>query len=75
MLSDLELLRAVVARRAPDLDRAVARLGEADLTSQEREGIRRAVVDELCELPGEGGGRRALELEELLIRLGAVSAR
>lgn len=70
VLSDLELLRVVVARRAPDLSDAVARLGEADLTPHERDRIRRAVVDELCELPGEGDGRRALELEELLIRLG-----
>ena len=70
VLSDLELLGSVVARRAPDLTRAVARMSEIDLTAQERDRVRRAVVDELCELPDGGAGRRALELEELLIRLG-----
>ena len=69
-LSDLALLGVVLARRDPDLVPLLDRSAAGSLTDDERERIRRAVVDELCELPEDAGDRRALELEELLIHLG-----
>jgi hypothetical protein len=50
----------------------IDRIGSEGLTDDERERVRRAVVDELCELPEDSTDRRALELEELLIQLGRV---
>ena len=71
-LSDINLLGAVLARRDPELVTVIERHAAEPLTDDERERIRRAVVDELCELPEDAGDRRALELEELLIHLGKV---
>lgn len=70
MLSELALLGAILSRRDPDLARIVERLDVAGLTQEQRERVRRAIVDELCELPEGASDRSALELEELLIRLG-----
>lgn len=69
-VTGLALLESVVARRAPDLASVVSRLGEVELTPDQRERIRRAVVDELCELPDSATDRRALELIEVLGHLG-----
>lgn len=68
LLTELFLLNEILKRRRPELAGAVERIGTSGLTAAERERVRRAVVDELCELPDDAG-RRALELEELLIRL------
>lgn len=70
MLSELALLGAILSRRDPDLAPIVERTDIAGLTDEQRQRIRRAIVDELCELPESASDRRALELEELLIRLG-----
>lgn len=70
MLSELALLGAVLARRAPDLVKVVERMDIVPLTDDERERVRRAIVDELCELPDGSSGRTALQLEEILIHLG-----
>lgn len=72
VLSELALLGAVLARRDPDLVSVVERLGVRPVTDAERERLRRAIVDELCEIPSGSGDRRALELQDLLIRLGRV---
>lgn len=69
---ELERVREIVARRDPGLVSVVDRLEDHPPTRPERERIRRAVVDELCELPGGADGRRTLELQELLIHLGEV---
>ena len=68
VLSEVALLGEVLARREPGLVAIVERIGSAPIDDAECERIRRAVVDELCELP-DAAGRRALELEELLIHL------
>ena len=60
-------LREILGRRDPDAARAIADAG-ALLDDGQRERIRRAVVDELCDLPA-GDGRRAMELQELLTHL------
>ena len=70
VLSELALLGAILARRDPDLVPVVERLDRVRLTENERDRVRRAVVDELCELPDGSSDRRALELEEILIHLG-----
>lgn len=72
VLSELALLGAVLARRDPDLVSVVERLGVRPVTDAERERLRRAIVDELCEIPNGSGDRRALELQDLLVRLGRV---
>lgn len=69
MVSEMALLGEILSRRDPGLSDVVERIGRAPLDRSERERIKRAIVDELCELP-ESAGRRALELEELLIHLG-----
>ena len=69
VVNEITLLGEILARRDPDLAPAIERLSSGSLETSERERIRRAIVDELCELP-ESAGRRALELEELLIHLG-----
>lgn len=69
VFSELALLGAILSRRDPDLAGIVQRDVVA-LTSEQRERVRRAIVDELCELPEGSSHRRVLELEELLIRLG-----
>jgi hypothetical protein len=71
-LSDLALLGTILARRDPDLVAAIDRGAADSLTREQRERIRRVVVDELCELPEDAGDRRALELEEVLIHLGTA---
>ena len=68
VLEDLASLREILQRRDPDLVPSVER-PDALAASPERERVRRAVVDELCELPEGTSDRRALELQELLIRL------
>jgi hypothetical protein len=68
--SELALLGTVLARRDPDLVSVVERKDLVELTNEERDRVRRAVVDELCELPSGTSDRRALELEEILIHLG-----
>jgi hypothetical protein len=70
--TEMALLSEIVARREPDLVSVIDRIGSEGLTDDERERVRRAVVDELCELPEDSTDRRALELEELLIQLGRV---
>lgn len=70
VLSELNLLGGILSRRDPDLLEIVERADIAGLTNEQRERVRRAIVDELCELPEGSSGRHALELEELLIRLG-----
>lgn len=70
--SELALLSAVLTRRDPQIATVVDRMELAPLTHAERERVRRAVVDELCELPKDGHDRRALELEEILIYLGTA---
>ena len=72
VLTELALLGAILARRDPGLVPIMDRVGAVHLTEDERERLRRAVVDELCELPEDAGDRCALELEELLIHLGKV---
>ncbi len=71
-LTELALLAEILARRDPALVDVTERIGVRPIDDKERERIRRAVVDELCELPDGAGGRRALELEELLIHLGSL---
>jgi hypothetical protein len=71
VLTELALLGEILARRDPDHVDIVERIGTAPLGEKERARLLRAIVDELCELP-ESSGRRALDLEELLIHLGEV---
>lgn len=71
-VSDLALLGAILARRDPDLIPALDDVAARPLSDNERKRIRRAVIDELCELPSDASDRRALDLEELLIHLGKV---
>ncbi|HEX9435651.1 MAG TPA: hypothetical protein VGA16_00670 [Candidatus Limnocylindria bacterium] len=68
--TELALLTSILSRRDPDLVPVVERIGSAPLGDEERSRLRRAIVDELCELPERTSGRRALELEEILIHLG-----
>lgn len=70
VFTELAVLGEILARRDPDLIAVIERIGAEPLAADERERLRRAVVDELCELPERDRGRRALELEELLIHLG-----
>lgn len=72
LLGELTLLGGILARRDPDLVDVVERIGIRPISDGERDRVRRAVVDELCELPDGNAERRALELEELLIHLGNV---
>ncbi len=67
--TDLSVLREILGRRDPELAGAIDDIDDRPLVAQQRQRIRRAVVDELCELPS-GEGRRALELQKLLTRLG-----
>jgi hypothetical protein len=70
LLSELAVLGAILARRDPALISVVERMDVVPLTEEERERVRRAVVDELCELPEGTSSRTALALEEILIHLG-----
>lgn len=70
MLTDRAALREILLRRDPELAAVLERIEGVPLAAPDRERIRRAVVDELCELPEGESGRQALALEELLIRLG-----
>jgi hypothetical protein len=70
---EIALLGEILARRDPALVDLLERLDSRPIGASDRERIRRAIVDELCELPG-GAGRRALELEDLLIHLGRPDA-
>jgi hypothetical protein len=70
---EIALLGEILARRDPGLVDLLGRLDSRPIGASDRERIRRAIVDELCELPG-GAGRRALELEDLLIHLGRPDA-
>lgn len=70
MLTELALLREILLRRDPTLAYITERIDIEPLDDEQRERIRRAIVDELCELPEGSGGRHALELEELLISIG-----
>lgn len=72
MLTDLAALREILLRRDPDLAPVLERIGTQPLAPIDRERIRRAVVDELCELPDGEGGRQALLLVDLLDRLGGA---
>lgn len=71
VLGERTLLGDILTRRDPGLIDVLGSIGTAPLEGTARERMRRAIVDELCELP-ESAGRRALELEELLIHLGDV---
>ena len=73
VVREITLLGEIVSRRDPGLIDVIDRLGSGRLEGSERERVRRAIVDELCELP-VSAGRRALELEELLIHLGPPEA-
>lgn len=66
--SEIAVLGDIVSRRAPELSPAVERIGSVPVDPADRDRIKRAIVDELCELP-VGTGRRALELEGILGRL------
>ena len=67
VLSDRVALEDVLARRRPDLLPLVADTELDALAEETRDQVRRALVDEICELPREGGdGRRALALLDLL---------
>ncbi len=68
VITELALLGDVLARRDPGLAPILDRIGSRPLDAAERQRLRRAIVDELCELPNSSD-RRALELEELLIHL------
>lgn len=70
--SEVAILRGVIERRRPELLPLVARIGAAPLNDFERASLRRAVVDELCELapPGQRSPRRDIELADLLLHLG-----
>ncbi len=70
VLTELAALREILLRRDPELAPVLERIESAPLDAADLERIRRAVVDELCELPDGETGRQALALEELLIRLG-----
>lgn len=72
VFTEIALLGEILARRDPDLIPVIDRIGRSPLARGERHRLRRAVVDELCELPTGDTGRRALELEELLIHLGTT---
>jgi len=71
VLDERTLLGEILARRDPELVERIDHLTAGPIDRSERERMRRAIVDELCELP-ETAGRHALELEELLIHLGQV---
>lgn len=73
VVAEITLLGEILSRRDPGLVDVTDRLASGRLDRSERERVRRAIVDELCELP-ESAGRRALELEELLIHLGPLEA-
>lgn len=70
LLSEIALLRDILGRRDPDLVPLIERMDGVPLRDTERERVRRAIVDELCELPEGSSHRRALELGELLGHLG-----
>lgn len=70
---EIALLEGILARRCPELLGLIDRIGVEPLAEDERERIRQAVVDEMCEeRPGTDADRRELEMEELLIRIGGV---
>ena len=73
MTREIALLSEILARRDPGLVAVLEPGGLGPIGPSDRDRIRRAIVDELCELPG-GAGRRALELEDLLIHLGRPDA-
>ena len=68
------LLDDVVTRRCPDLGRPPALEEMASLPEILRDRLRRAVVDEMCEQDRSDpqADRRALMLEQLLVRLDAA---
>ena len=70
VVNDIALLGDILSRRDPDLVASIDGLAAGRLEPTDRERFRRAIVDELCELPEGAGGRRVLELEQLLTRLG-----
>lgn len=70
LLGELAILGGILARRDPGLIPVVERMDVVPLTDEERDRVRRALVDELCELPEGTSGRTALALEEILIHLG-----
>lgn len=69
MLTEIALLRAILLRRDPDIAAVAEGIDLVPLDAEARERVRRAIVDELCELPVGHRGRRALELSELLVHL------
>lgn len=69
MLTEIALLREILLRRDPDIAPVAEGIDLVPLDAEARERVRRAIVDELCELPDEKSGRRALELSELLVHL------
>jgi hypothetical protein len=71
---EVALLRDVVARRCPELLPVVDRIGTGTLSEFDRNALRRAVVDEMCEhlAPGARADRRDLELSDLLLQLSSA---
>ncbi len=69
VLTEIALLREILLRRDPDIAPVAEGIDLVPLDPEARERARRAIVDELCELPDGQGGRRALELSELLVHL------
>lgn len=69
--ADLDLVRAIVARRAPDLLPELDTLGTPATAMRVRELLRAVLVDEACDVrdTGPDAARRVLALEQLLARV------
>jgi hypothetical protein len=70
---EIELLRTILSKRAPDLLPVVDSLGVVPLTNERREELRRAIADELCEnelREDHEPTPRGVQLDDLIGRLG-----
>lgn len=71
----LTLLRDVIERRNPELRRLLDSLGVVRLTTEEREALRGALADELCERglgPDDEHNEFGLGLDDLIGALGQM---
>ncbi|HLA18921.1 MAG TPA: hypothetical protein VJ253_06315 [Dehalococcoidia bacterium] len=71
----MTLLRDVIERRNPELSGLLDRLGVVRLTTEEREALRYALADELCESglgPDDEHNEFGLELDDLIGALGRM---